>query len=171
MPESNTMDSIREMLSRLNAAGFEYVVVGGVAAVFHGSPVNTNDLDVCCPMTEENMRRLLTVIGPLNPVSRADHRRLPIPQDPKWLAKARTVIMATDLCLIDLLPDVAGVGDYSALKQNSVIADFQGVKVAMLNLDGVIASKTAAARLKDKMVVPHLIRLRDAIAKRQQQKE
>jgi hypothetical protein len=165
------MDSILEMLSRLNKAEFEYVIVGGVAASFHGSPYNTVDLDVCCRMTEENMARLLTVIGPLKPVSRADFRHLPIPQDPKWLAKANTVIMATDLCMIDLLPDIAGVGDFDAAKQKSVLADFHGLKVPMLNLDAVIASKTAAARLKDKLVVPHLIRIRDAIEKRRQQKE
>jgi hypothetical protein len=171
MPESNSMDSILEMLSRLNNAGFEYVVVGGVAATFHGSPYSTVDLDVCCRMTEENMARLLTVIAPLKPVSRADSRHLPIPEDPKWLAKANTVIMATDLCLIDLLPNVAGVGDFESAKQKSVLADFAGLKVPILNLDAVIASKTAASRVKDKLVVPHLIRIREAIEKRGQQKE
>ena len=34
------------LLDALNAAGVEYLVVGGAAAVLHGAPVTTQDLDI-----------------------------------------------------------------------------------------------------------------------------
>jgi hypothetical protein len=36
---------IRELIARLNAAGVEYVIIDGVAARLHGSPMVTQDLD------------------------------------------------------------------------------------------------------------------------------
>ena len=90
---------IRELISRLNVAGVEYVIIGGVAARFHGSPMVTEDLDVCCPMTENNMARLLDAIGPLDPVW-FDPRRIPLPRNPAHLATFRTMLLLT--CVIDM---------------------------------------------------------------------
>ena len=53
------MVSILELISRLSAASVEFVIIGGAAANLHGSPLLTTDLDICCRMTEQNMRKLL----------------------------------------------------------------------------------------------------------------
>src|SRR5262245_35684566 len=104
------MVHLRELISRLNSARVEYVVIGGVAANLHGSPLATTDLDVCCPMTPKNMSRLLEAIGDLHPIFRADPRRLKLPTDAKALSKFNTLILETDLGLFDVLRDVDGVG-------------------------------------------------------------
>jgi len=41
--------SFREILELLNKHQVEYVVIGGVAAVIHGAPVTTFDLDAPMP--------------------------------------------------------------------------------------------------------------------------
>jgi hypothetical protein len=46
------------LLQRLSDAGIEFVVVGGVAAVLHGSSMVTRDLDVCAELNGENLRKL-----------------------------------------------------------------------------------------------------------------
>src|SRR5688500_18053647 len=88
------MAEIPELISRLNSAGVEFVIVGGVAANLHGSPLLTGDLDICCPMTEQNMRRLLDAIGALNPLW-LDPRRISLPCDPAELARFRVMLLMT----------------------------------------------------------------------------
>jgi hypothetical protein len=152
------------MLSRLNSGGIEYVVIGGVAANFHGSPQATFDLDVCCRKTEQNMVRMTEVLRPLNPVTR-DFRKIPIRIRPQLLLEADTLIMATDLCAFDILSEVSGVGKFDEVSRNSILAEFYGLSVPMLNLDALIAAKRAAARNKDKEAVGYLERIRAAAAK------
>jgi hypothetical protein len=50
------------MLRGLNDAGVEYVVIGGVAAVAHGSSFLTNDLDVCYRAGREHLERLARLL-------------------------------------------------------------------------------------------------------------
>ena len=58
------------MLNRLQAvfASFQshdcrYLVIGGIAAVLHGVPRATFDLDILIEATPENARRLLEALG------------------------------------------------------------------------------------------------------------
>jgi len=44
--------SFREILELLNKHQVEYVVIGGVAAVIHGAPVTTFDLDALVPSNQ-----------------------------------------------------------------------------------------------------------------------
>ena len=52
----------REWLESLNAAGAEYVVVGGVALAFHGIVRYTGDLDVLVHTTPGNARRVIEAL-------------------------------------------------------------------------------------------------------------
>jgi hypothetical protein len=109
---------IRELIARLNAARVEYVIIGGVAARLHGSPMVTEDLDVCCSMTEQNMARLLDAIGPLNPVW-FDPRRIPLPRDPAELAKFHTMLLLTTAGRFDVLREVEPIDDFAAVAAQS----------------------------------------------------
>ena len=70
--------------------------------------------------------------------------------------------LATDLGDIDLLGEVAGVGDYAAALAASEEVELFGATFRVLNLDALIASKRAAGRPKDLMVLPELEALREA---------
>jgi hypothetical protein len=50
--------SFREILEVLNQHQVEFIVVGGVAAVIHGSPTTTFDLDTLVKVTRDNAERL-----------------------------------------------------------------------------------------------------------------
>jgi hypothetical protein len=65
-----------ELLSVLAGHGVEFVLVGGVACVFHGAPVVTFDLDVLYRRTPENNTRLLTALRDLDATFRGDARKL-----------------------------------------------------------------------------------------------
>jgi hypothetical protein len=67
------------ILAGLRAHGVNYVLVGGVAALAHGSPIDTDDVDVCLPTDDDNLQRLglaLQDLGtdPSSPRSVEDHR-------------------------------------------------------------------------------------------------
>src|SRR5262245_26896803 len=67
------MEHLSQILQRLNRDKVEYVVVGGLAAVFHGVPLVTRDIDVCLSLTRENLVRLEKALADLHPV----HRQTP----------------------------------------------------------------------------------------------
>ena len=57
-----TSDTFRfapdEIFAAFNKAGVEYVVIGGLAAVLHGSPLRTGDADICPRRDTANLERL-----------------------------------------------------------------------------------------------------------------
>jgi hypothetical protein len=150
------MVQIRELLNRLHDAGVEFVIVGGVAAWCNGSTLGTKDFDVCCRMSEENMRRLLSAIGDLNPVVRGDPRKLPLPRDPVYLATFKVIILVTDLGNFDVLAALDAVGDFDAVARCSTEMEVAGRPTMVLGIDALIANEKAAGRDKDKLGIMHL---------------
>ena len=68
----STMTSdFAEMLSELNAAGVEYLVVGGYAVTAHGQPRTTKDLDLFVRPTPDNAARVLVALRRCGARSRA----------------------------------------------------------------------------------------------------
>jgi hypothetical protein len=53
---------LHALLAKLFDAGVEFIVVGGAAAVIHGAPIITNDLDIVHRRTPENVARLLELM-------------------------------------------------------------------------------------------------------------
>ncbi len=51
------------ILSRLQAHGVRFVLIGGLAAKAHGSPTLTVDIDVCYARDRDNLERLAAVLG------------------------------------------------------------------------------------------------------------
>ena len=58
------------LLARLKEKDVEFVIIGGVCGVLHGVPLVTFDLDVCCPFSLENLRRIETSVKDLHPFHR-----------------------------------------------------------------------------------------------------
>lgn len=157
------MAEIPELISRLNSAGVEFVVVGGVAANLHGSPLLTADLDICCPMNEQNMQRLLDAIGPLNPVW-FDPRRIRLSRDSAELAKFRMMLLLTDLGRLDVLKEVTPIGEFPAVAAESQLFHVGGTPTRVLTIDALIRAKAAVGREKDKKGLYHLEALKKKLS-------
>lgn len=76
------MHNLHLLLHRLADAGVEFVVVGGYAGVLHGSVQVTWDVDVCAVLSSENVERIRSALGDVNPVHRQTHRKLSFLQHP-----------------------------------------------------------------------------------------
>jgi hypothetical protein len=64
------VSELNGLLQRLSDAGIDFVVVGGVAAVLHGSSMVTRDLDVCASLSDATIGKLRSALGDLHPVHR-----------------------------------------------------------------------------------------------------
>jgi hypothetical protein len=65
------MQNLSELTRRLVEAQVEFVLIGGFAAVAHGTTLVTRDVDICCRFSEVNLRRIQKAVRGLNPVHRS----------------------------------------------------------------------------------------------------
>ena len=99
------------LLMRLKDSGLEFVVIGGLCVVYHGVPVATFDLDICCPFGEENVLKIESAVKDLNPVHRLTANKLPLELTRQQLCKdLKNIYLQTDLGKLDCLSEVAGIG-------------------------------------------------------------
>lgn len=93
------------ILEILDRHGVELVICGGIAAILHGAPIMTADLDVVYAATEENCRRLLAATGELEAVYFDVARRRIVPDLPK-LQDLRMHLLETNRGRLDLMREI-----------------------------------------------------------------
>jgi len=149
------------LLTRLRESGLDFVVIGGVCVVFHGAPLATFDLDICCPFGLENVRRIESAVADLHPFHRLTDNQLPLEASRSAFGELRNLYLQTDLGKLDCLSEVSGVGDFQAVLKQSVVADFSYGQFRFLNLDALIASKKAVGRERDWAAVRSLLAIKE----------
>ena len=149
-------------IQRLCDAGVEFVVIGGWAAIFHGSAHVTNDLDICYSRDKDNLRKLAGALAPYHPRPRGFPDSLPFVWDAATLANGTVFTLTTDLGIIDLLAEVSGIGTYADAQAASVEIDAFDRRLRALDLRALIQAKKAAGRPKDLLILPELEGLLEA---------
>src|ERR1700693_611798 len=125
-------------------AGVDFVVIGGVAATFHGSVRVTYDLDICYSRVTSNVRRLLAALAPFHPRPRAFAEDLPFRWEDATVRNSTILTLRTDLGEIDLLAEVEGLGSYNEVKAHSLVVNAFGRQIGTLDLRSLIVAKRAA---------------------------
>ncbi|MBI4324496.1 MAG: nucleotidyltransferase [Chloroflexi bacterium] len=143
-------------MTRLNQHGVEFVIIGGMCGIMHGSTLVTTDLDVCCRFIPENLRRLEAAVKDLNPVHRLTANKLPFALTDELCHSLKNVYLRTDLGKLDCLGSVQGVGDYELVLKHSVVFQFSYGNFRILDLDTLITSKEAIGRARDLEAVRQL---------------
>jgi hypothetical protein len=149
------------LLERLAASGLEFVVIGGVCVVYHGAPLATFDLDICCPFGVENVRRIESAVSDLHPVHRMTPQRIPLEATRDRYGELRNLYLQTDLGLLDCLSEVAGVGAFEVVRAASEVARFSYGEFRFLKLDALIAAKEATGRERDLAALRQLRAIRE----------
>ncbi|HKG15726.1 MAG TPA: hypothetical protein VKB12_20565 [Pyrinomonadaceae bacterium] len=155
------MIQLRQAIEALARHEVEFIIVGGVAMNLHGSAHVTFDLDICYDRRRTNLKRIVAALAPYRPRLRGLPENLPSLWDEQALRSGTNFTLTTDIGDIDLLGEVAGVGSYSDAVMASVTVPLYGVECRVLTLDSLIASKRAAGRAKDLLVLPELEALRE----------
>jgi hypothetical protein len=133
----------------LSDAKIDFVLIGGLAAILHGSSRVTFDLDICFSRSSANLKRLADALAPFHPRPRGFPKELPFVWDAGTLRNGTVFTLETDLGPIDLLAEVAGVGGYEEVLASSVQVEAFDRTIRLLDLRGLIRSKRAAGRPKD----------------------
>jgi predicted nucleotidyltransferase len=160
-PENATVRDAPTLLRRLLDRGVRFVLVGGFAAVAHGSTRVTRDIDVCLDFSTENLQRLLAALEGIHPQHRAGPVRRPLDPDAGALSVFRALYLETDLGELDLLREITGLGGFDDVLRRSESLDLWGSPVPVLGLDALIESKRAISREKDREVLLELEALRE----------
>jgi len=146
--------------------GAEFIVIGGVAAIIHGSARATFDVDLLYLRDEQNIQRLANSLAPYNPYLCEAPPGLPFAWDPKTIRHGLNFILTTDLGDIDLLGDVGGE-TYQTLLPHSFEVEAFGVHFKCIDLPTLIRIKEAAGRRKDLEAIAELRVLLEEMEKKQ----
>jgi hypothetical protein len=149
------------LLTRLHASGLEFVIIGGVCVVYHGAPLATFDLDICCRFGEEHLRRIEAAVHDLHPIHRLTSNKLPLAATRGSFGELKNLYLQTDLGKLDCIGEVSGVGPFEAVLQHSEIASFSYGTFRFMSLDALIASKQAAGRERDLAALRHLLAIKE----------
>jgi predicted nucleotidyltransferase len=154
--------------TRLVDAGVDFIIVGGVCAVLHGSPFVTQDFDVCYRRTPENIRRLVAALKPLDPRARGFPTDLPFVFDERTIQLGSNFTFLIGSEELDLLGTMSAIGGYEDVIARAVEMQVAGHSVKVLALPDLIATKEAAGRQKDLVVLPALRALLEQQLRRDQ---
>jgi hypothetical protein len=156
------MINLFEIARRLSEADADFVIVGGVAIRSHGGNYVTEDLDICYSRTNDNLKKIASVLQPLHPRPRNFPRDLPYVFDWTTLQHGTNFTFETSMGDVDLLGEVKAVGNYEALLQKSVRVDLDGNSTYILSIPALIVAKRAAGRPKDEAGLKVLEALEEA---------
>ena len=132
----------------------DFIVVGGVAAVLAGVPVNTFDLDVVHSRTPDNIGRLLAALDSMEATYRT-RPELALKPDVSHLASPGHQLLMTRFGPLDVLGVIGRSRGYDDLLPHAHELEVgEGLRVRVLNLETLIAIKEEVAGERDLAVLP-----------------
>ena len=143
-----------------------FILIGGMAAILHGSARVTFDVDLLYLRDEQNIQRLANSLAPYNPCLREAPPGRPFAWDAKTIRNGLNFTLTTDLGDIDLLGDVGGE-TYQTLLPHSFEVEAFGVHFKCIDLPTLIRIKEAAGRRKDLEAIAELRVLLEEMKERQ----
>ena len=155
------------MLRVLVEHGVDFVVVGGIAGVAHGSAYMTHDLDIAYARTAENLTALAAALTDLGARLRGAPADVPFLLDAETLKQGAHFTFETTAGPLDILDRPDGSPPYEELKRRAgKPLDVDGLPVYVASLDDLIAMKEASGRPRDALVASELRMLADEIRER-----
>lgn len=120
----------------------DFVVIGGFASRIHGSPLNTNDLDICYSRDEGNLEKLAAALKDMD--ARPEDLL-----DPAMLKAGDHFTFLTKYGAFEILGTPAGSNGYDELVKTADKTNLDGLQVWVTSLDDLIRMKLAAGRPQD----------------------
>jgi predicted nucleotidyltransferase len=152
---------VRRILQVLTAHGVDFVVIGGVAAILHGSATLTQDVDVCFATDDANLEALGGALRELNASLRGVEDDVPFVPDAGTLRQIQLLTLQTSAGPLDVLVKPDGCPPYARFRRRADRMDVGGFAVLVASIDDLIAMKRAAGRDKDLLAVEELNAIRD----------
>lgn len=152
---------LRKLLGPLVSHGVDFVLIGGMAGIAHGSNYPSFDLDVAYSRDRANLARLVAALEEIGVRLRGVSDDLPFQLDVRTIENGANFTFVTPHGDLDVHGDVAGIGAYESLRAAAEEKQIFGVPVRVTSIDHLIAMKRAANRTKDKLMVEEYIAIAD----------
>lgn len=171
MPNEDLGDLLEPapLLEALTRHGVDFVLIGGLAGLVHGSAYPTFDLDIAYARDVANLERLARALDEIGVILRGAPADLPFQTDVRTLANGSNFTFDSRFGKFDIFGDVAGVGAYDDLRRQARIEEVAGFEIRVASLDHLIAMKRAANRTKDKLMVEEYIAIADLARREEEQ--
>lgn len=155
------------LLRALDENGVEFCVIGALAAWLQGSPAVTLDLDVMPRRDLDNADRLAAALNSLGVRRKDEEATLELDGGDfiGWQAQR----FETSAGPLDVVPYATGIGGFEDVA--TVELELGDLRVRVLTIDEVIASKEKLGRPKDTAALPALYATREALRQRRESGE
>lgn len=128
-------------LKSLQKSNVKFLLIGGHAAIYYGVHRNTGDLDVLIEPTSTNGLKLLEALYAL---------KLEVPEiSPKEFEVPLVLSFGLEPEAVDILNYTPGI-EFEQVYANSIIVDFSGLKVNMIDIRDLIKNKESLRRQGEK---------------------
>ena len=138
----------KDLLSLFNAVHVKYLIIGGVAFIFHAEPRYTKDIDIWVKPEAENAARIYAALrefgAPLSDITPDDF------SNPDLFYQ-----MGRPPGRVDVLMSVLGL-DFDTAWSRRVEADIDDIPVPFISKDDLITTKLASGRPQDLLDVQTL---------------
>jgi hypothetical protein len=131
------LNRLQAVFASFESHGVEYVVIGGIAAVLHGVPRATFDLDILIEASLQNSRRIVEAL-------RATGFGTAEMITPEELV-ANEITIFQDRVRLDVQTATPGLS-FAEVRSRRVRMEFEGQTFYVLSRADLIASKKAAGR-------------------------
>jgi hypothetical protein len=145
------------LLELLDRHAVDFIAIGGIAGIVHGSAHPTFDFDVVYARGEQNLKRMAAALTELGVTLRGAPPDLPFEPDARTLAAGCNFTFVSEHGSFDILGEAAGMRDYAAMRADAKVEELWGVPVRVASIDDLIRMKRAAGRPKDRSMAEELI--------------
>jgi hypothetical protein len=137
----------------------EFIVIGGVCAMLHGSSMGTVVVDIVPARHEENLKRLQAALTELHAYYREHPPGRILPNAERLNTTGHHLLM-TSAGALDILGTVAGGIGYNDLIDSTVDVELEpNLRITMVTLPMLIQLKQETNRAKDRLALPILRQL------------
>jgi hypothetical protein len=153
------------LLRALVDEGIEFIVVGGGAAILHGAPITTFDLDIVPRREAANAEALMGLLSRYGVFIIEPMKRKLLPRSSDFLGNGQ-LNLSTQLGPLDVLCRLHDGRGYEELVEHSTVVTDGETSLRVLDLPTLIEVKAAAGRPKDRLAVPMLLALLEGTTKK-----
>src|SRR5688500_10249583 len=132
---------------------------------YQGSAHVTDDVDVCYARDRDNLIALVEALKVHNPRLRTRDGDVSFLWDVKTLSFGLNFTLVTNLGVVDLLGEVAGVGSIDDLLRNAATMEVYGIPMRVASVEDLLAMKRAAGREKDRTHILELEALQNELSR------
>jgi hypothetical protein len=151
------MQDLNQLLKILLSHKLDFLIIGGFAAVVHGSSHVTKDLDITMLISQENIDKLRLALKDLEPRHRMNPSHKPsFLEEPKTLSGLNNIYLETTAGILDIVSLDNSLGSFEDLKGRALTVSLFGYDCQILSLDDLISIKEKMKRPKDLIVLDEL---------------